>query len=200
MPTGYTAAIAEGITFEKFAMNCARAFGACITMRDDPADKPIPDEFEPSTWHVERITEAEKEIKKLAMIDVKTASELAEIEYKEQMREHEESIRKDNGLLQKYNAMLLKVRNWNPPTPDHVKFKEFMIEQIESSIKFDCISDYRLEHAPKLLTGEEWISKKRAQAVRDLDYHTRENQAEITRAADRTAWVKALRGSLGTPC
>lgn len=33
MPTGYTAAIADGIDFKTFAMNCTRALGACVTLR-----------------------------------------------------------------------------------------------------------------------------------------------------------------------
>ncbi|KKK60691.1 hypothetical protein LCGC14_3021870, partial [marine sediment metagenome] len=31
MPTGYTACIKDGISFEKFVMQCARAMGACVT-------------------------------------------------------------------------------------------------------------------------------------------------------------------------
>lgn len=45
MPTGYTAAIKYGITFKEFALDCARNFGACISMRDEPRETPIPDEF-----------------------------------------------------------------------------------------------------------------------------------------------------------
>jgi len=44
MPTGYTAEIYEGekeVTFEKFALTCARAFGACITIRDEPMSASI---------------------------------------------------------------------------------------------------------------------------------------------------------------
>ena len=37
MPTGYTDKIKDGITFKEYAMGCARAFGALITMRDNPA-------------------------------------------------------------------------------------------------------------------------------------------------------------------
>jgi len=40
--------------FRTFAMSCARAFGALITMRDEPADAPIPDEFKPDPYHMER--------------------------------------------------------------------------------------------------------------------------------------------------
>ena len=45
MPTGYTAGILEGETFEQYALQCAKAFGALVMMRDEPSDAPIPDQF-----------------------------------------------------------------------------------------------------------------------------------------------------------
>jgi hypothetical protein len=47
MPTGYTAGIIDGeiTTFEQFATQCSRAFGATIHMRDNPLDSP----YEPRT-------------------------------------------------------------------------------------------------------------------------------------------------------
>lgn len=53
MPTGYTANIKNGITFEEFALDCARNFGALIIMRDEPKDAPIPEQFEASKHHEE---------------------------------------------------------------------------------------------------------------------------------------------------
>ena len=55
MPTGYTAKIADGQTFEEFILSCARAFGALVEMRDEPADAPIPEEFKPSAYHTTQI-------------------------------------------------------------------------------------------------------------------------------------------------
>lgn len=43
MPTGYTADLMEkGMEFKPFVLQCARAFGALITMRDDSLDAPSP--------------------------------------------------------------------------------------------------------------------------------------------------------------
>ena len=59
MPTGYTAKLMEqGQTFPEFIMSCARAFGALIMMRDDPANAPIPEKFEPSDYHVRALKKA----------------------------------------------------------------------------------------------------------------------------------------------
>lgn len=62
MPTGYTWDIKDEITFEQFIMNCARAFGALVEMRDEPRDKKIPDELKPSDYH-------NKELSKHQMVE-----------------------------------------------------------------------------------------------------------------------------------
>lgn len=54
MPTAYTADIAKGITFKQYAMNCARAFGALIDLRDKPANCEIPDVVYPSDYHLKK--------------------------------------------------------------------------------------------------------------------------------------------------
>ena len=56
MPSGYTSDIYNGkeVTFKDFALGCARAFGACVMQRDDPADekpKIMPEE----SYHARRV-------------------------------------------------------------------------------------------------------------------------------------------------
>lgn len=67
MATGYTHPVAEGTVtdFATFALDCARAFGALITIRDDPPGTPIPDEFTPSTWNAEAKEGAEARLAEL---------------------------------------------------------------------------------------------------------------------------------------
>lgn len=62
MPTGYTAAIADGIDFKTYALSCARAFGALVEMRDEPANAPIPEEFKPSSYYVTSLASAREEV------------------------------------------------------------------------------------------------------------------------------------------
>src|SRR5665213_2401224 len=64
MPTGYTSKLYEGKdqSFNEFVMRCARAFGALITMRDDPSDAPIPDEFTADSYYSERIATTTREL------------------------------------------------------------------------------------------------------------------------------------------
>lgn len=52
MPTGYTSPLYEGkeISFEQFALRCARNFGALVMMREEPLDTPIPEKFNPCEY------------------------------------------------------------------------------------------------------------------------------------------------------
>src|SRR5688572_13460567 len=66
MPTGYTAGILSGETksFKQFAIDCMRAFGATIHMRDEPMDKPY-EPRTPSEYYSKRIGELKKQISDL---------------------------------------------------------------------------------------------------------------------------------------
>lgn len=196
MATGYTMDIAKGITFPQFAMRCARAFGACVTMRDDGPDVPIPDEFKPSPYHVEQLVEVRRRLKELDKLTLEEAENRAKQEYERQSKQVATEIKKSRKLTKQYTVMLEQVKTWKPPTPDHVDFKNFMVQQIESSIKFDGMEEYYKDHPAILLSGPDWLKQEKAKAMWEIDYHTKENQAEIERVASRNMWIKTLRESL----
>lgn len=188
MPTGYTAIIADGVDFQTFVMKCARAMGALITMRDDPDSAKIPEKFEPSDYHPKEIKKAQAMLAQLSKMSLKQSQHAAQKSYEDELTRRQLRISEDGILRQKYNEMLNKVRAWQPPSPDHIEFKKFMIGQIEGSIKQDCslLAYYRSQPIP-LLTAQEWLKKEQDQALRDLEYHIR--------ASSRT-WVQQLRKSL----
>lgn len=196
MPTGYTDRIKDGITFQQFAMGCARAFGACVTMRDDSSDKAIPERFEPSGWNKKELSKAYKELESINGMSVLDAEKLSLIEFAKECKRQTEAITKDRKLMSQYKDMLRQVKQWQPPTPHHIEFKEFMVEQIEGSIKFDGMEEYYIEHPPKKFTGEEWLAEKKAKIQKDIDYHAREDTAKIDRTNQRNQWVDDLRNSL----
>lgn len=198
MPTGYTAPIAEGITFKKYAMGCARAFGALIMMRDDPSDAEIPEEFEPSTYHRDRIEEDSKELKALLSMTVDEATAMAKAAYEKDRKYHSDGISKDKELLGKYQAMLSEVESYVSPSPDHDNFKKFMADQIRESINFDCNSDYhqRALDSSVLLDGRDWIESEKNRLNESLEYHRKNHQEELDRTNRRSEWVKKLRDSL----
>jgi hypothetical protein len=192
MPTGYTAAIDDGIDFKGFALLCARAFGATILMRDDPLDAPIPDEFATTDYHPKAVEAAKArkfDLERMSLKQVKAAAETANHETAEYWRRAND---RRTALRAKYEAMLAQVEAWTPPTPDHEGMKKFMREQIEESIRFDC--------NPAIVPNPQppgvWHAEQLAAADWDIAYHTKAYEEEVERCRLRTEWVRALRKSL----
>lgn len=197
MPTGYTADIKDGITFKTYAMNCARAFGACVLLRDEPGGgEKIPDAFEPSSYHADRAAEAKSELSRIGEMSPAQRDRAAAKAWDEAETYRFERLAAMRAQQQSYEAMLAQVNAWTPPTPEHVGLHEFMREQITKSIDWDCDAPHLLVPA-KRQTGEQWAAERVVALARDIEYHERKHEKEVERAASRTAWVQALRTSLG---
>jgi len=196
MSTGYTSCIKDGITFEKFAMRCARAFGALISMRDDDSDAPIPDEFKPSTYHADALLTASEHLTVVLKMVDEVCEQEAKKEFTKKLADHNRIIREHNELRKQYEAMLEKVKAWTPPSSNHQGLKDFMIEQITSSIKSDCSTKYYEDNKPKIMTGAEWKAARIEEIRYDIEYSLKEDLKEKERAERRTAWVRTLRESL----
>lgn len=196
MPTGYTDAIKDGISFRMFAMNCARAFGACVMLRDESGGgEKIPEAFKPSDYSARRLRETREHIAEIEAMNDAACDKAAAKEWKDESDRREQRIREKTALRLKYEAMLAEAHAWTPPTPDHVELRNFMISQIAQSIDFDCgISQY--DKPPPKLSGAEWRAERLAQLYKDIAYYERENAAEIERTNQRNEWISALRESL----
>jgi hypothetical protein len=193
MPTGYTSKISDGISFNDFVLNCARAFGALVTLRDDMSAS-IPDSFEPSDWDKKELDKYLLKFDDLNNLSILDANKLSLQEFEENYKRKLEYIAKANELKNKYESMLSQVKKWIPPSSEYQNLKDFMISQIEDSIKFDCNTTYYGE--VKLLSGEDWLKKEKENCIRSIEYHTKENNEEIERVSSRNQWIKQLKNSL----
>jgi len=194
MPTRYTADLYEGkeVIFEEFVMKCARAFGALITMRDEPLDAPIPEEFRPSDWHLKEMEKARQRQAEIQSWDEERAEQKAEKAYQKAVRRRNEIIAQNTQIRQRYEKMLAQIQAWIPPTPDHKELKQFMIDQLKGSIEFDCSIPDELQQ----LSGAEYKQQQIAKTQRDIEYHTKEHEKEKRRTRERNNWLRALRESL----
>lgn len=194
MSTGYTAHIKDGIEFNEFVWNCARAFGALIMMLDEPDSAPIP-EFKPSDYHEKALKEAVSALARYKEMSIASADKAALEEYEASCKQHKQWNRESSELEDKYRSMLAKVFEWRPPTKDHEGMKKFMAEQIQESIKFDC----HTREMPEAMRGKEWLELQIETAKRSIDYHTKKHAEEVKRTNDRNEWVKALNASVPMP-
>lgn len=196
MPTGYTQPIADGITFEQFALNCARAFGACITLRDEQGGgEKIPDSFEPSDYHEKALIKARADLAAIQALSPEECESSADHDFKADQASRDDQKARMVDLRQKYEDMLVKVEAWNPPSTDHVGMKEFMYKQITESINWDCSYTHYDEPAVRL-TGTEWREQKMKTILGSIEYHKESHAKEIERTNQRNEWVRLLRTSL----
>jgi len=195
MPTGYTADVGDGKcdNFRDFALTCARAFGALITMRDDPADAPIPDEFEVDEYPMRLLIADRERLNELRGMSAEEAQRRADVAYNEALVYYRQQARKRAETQARYEAMLDQALRWEPPSPDHVEMKSFMVKQLEESIRFDC--GYEMP-APIRQTGDEWLADEIERAQRNAERHAEEHEKAVERAEGRTRWVRQLRESL----
>lgn len=198
MPTGYTYDIENGISFEDFALGCARAFGACLHQRDD-SSKDKPKLREETSYYAEKLPEALAEYGYLQSLDDKQQEEYGEQARNEEIERIQEQLEKKRELEVKYRAMLDKVGAWTPPTSEHVGLKEFMTKQIIDSIQFDCTTNYYVEELQKAITMKpiEFYEKALAMAEWNCKYHEEELEKDEKRVAESNAWIIELYKSLG---
>ncbi|MGY2995493.1 hypothetical protein [Mesorhizobium sp. URHB0026] len=190
MPTGYTAAVVDGsiTTLRQFALQCARGMGACINMRDDAWDAPIPERFEPLTkFYDEGLAKAREVLATVPNYTPEMCENMAAAEWLEASDAHHkyesERIERNHRCLD----MRAAVMDWQTEAEG---IKEFMLQQLGVTL-----DDYPSE-PPKKMAGAEWRADKLAKAERDLAYHEKHRAEEIERTEARNRWLAALRASL----
>jgi len=197
MPTGYTAAIQHGISFERFIMDCARAFDFCVSIRDEvPGGDAIPLVFQPNLYHFHAMELLTQELKELQDMSDDEAEAAATKEWELKEWERKKKLDEKVAMRVAYKAMLVKVEAWNPPTPEHIGLKRFMREQIERGLNFDCCDEFYRDVTPRI-AGPQWRTLRMAEKSESLAYHTKQHQKEVENAARSTEWVRALRESIG---
>ncbi|TVY09852.1 hypothetical protein [Paenibacillus cremeus] len=198
MPTGYTHDVSEGkITDVKdYIMQCARAFGATIMMRDEPLGTPIP-EFEPSTYSKNAIEKARERLKELQCMSNDEIEAQTEGEYQSELKRKKKYAQEKLETKNRYTKMLVDVYAWQAPTSDHGKLKQFCIDQLKESIKWDCdnMEGYYNPESVKKQTAQEWLNSNIERCLRDIEYHSKEWEKEVERTNERNLWVKQLRDS-----
>ena len=198
MPTGYTAGILDGKvnTFEEFATVCTRAFGATIHMRDNPMDSPY-EPRTPSDYHTNSIQSKRERLEEIESMSDEKIVEDFNTQLGEDLKYHQTKMEEDKRNLEKLNSMLESAKSWVPPTEDHQPFRNFMIEQIESTIKVDGDPSY---HVNKMVgikkQMEEGINPKeyREETIQEIksqiSYHETEYQKELVRCKDSNDWME----------
>lgn len=201
MPTGYTAGILDGTIkdFNGFAKLCIRAFGATMHMRDDSFDVEYK-KAEPGDYYS---TQLEKAKQDLIDIEKLTDSEIIDKQKSDLLKSKNRHIKyiEDAKLNEaKLNSILKDVSTWIPPTDNHKEIKNFMINQINETIKFDCSHESYEEKLNEIelelsnLDASKYRESLIKQANWSIDYNT--EHKEIKRCNEANEFVELFFNSL----
>ena len=158
MPTSYTVDVQKGISFKEYALNCAKAFGALVSMRDECSTKEVPEVLMPQKYHLTEQEKAESYVSTLLSMSTKEAESKASSMYIKEENFRQEKLIEYKNIKVNYQEMLIKTKNWVVPSSEHNTLKTFMTTQLEESIVFDCDDEYYRTPTIKL-TGEQWLNK-----------------------------------------
>jgi hypothetical protein len=195
MATGYTADLHDGnpITFQQFVLKCSRAMGAAIMQRDESPDV----EIRERTLDVYYLDQVSKSAAQLQEAIDRPASEWEELQdwtIVEAAAHRDKYLFNRAAMEARYRTMLADVQAWVPPTPEHFGLKAFMIEQIESSIRFDC--GHYTPQVPERVSADLYAQQEIARLTKEHGRDVQRLAEERERVAAQNAWVRALRDSL----
>jgi hypothetical protein len=164
-------------------------------MREEPNSTPLPEKIEPSSYHLDCLVEERKELALLMEMTDEQIQVRIDEEHDKNLQNNQERIKECDVLREKYETMLKQVREWVPPTPDHIGLQNTMKNQIRESISHDCDTDYYEKRDIKC--GPKNWRKVHIQATkRVIEYHEKGHEAEVLQARTQTRWIRQLRVSL----
>lgn len=199
MPTGYTAGIQDGTytEFRDYALHAARNFGACIMQRDDSA-KDLPKFREESAYYKDAYTDALKAYLEWIKSDDEQKLNKFNNDKEIDIKYHLSSIERNNVELERYKKFLNWSKSYNPPTRDHLGYKNFLVEQITSSIDWDCSSSYHENEINRINSRvfETWCEEKEEALYEKCTYSLDGWLKEQKRVRESNKWIQDLYDSL----
>ena len=200
MSTGYTSIIEnskEPIPFPQFALQCARAFGYLMDMRDESFDTPIPEKLKPSPYHMKELKKAKVELARIESLTDAQCEKESKKELAKELKYAEEYLAEHERTTKRYEDMVSKINDWTPPTPEHQPLKRFMLEQIATSLPdLDYARKSLQEAKAKKSNGIIWRERKIKELKEDIVYNTEHHNKEVAQYDECNRWIDQLRKSL----
>jgi len=125
----------KNFNFKDFAFECSRAFGALVSMRDDPMGTPIPQSLPEDTYHKKAYAKAVKILAEWKKLSKKEKEKKIKAQISRSISSTKNQMKKNESGNIKIRAMIKEAQKWNPPTPEHVGLKNFMIKQLFNSLE-----------------------------------------------------------------
>lgn len=188
MPTGYTYPVIEGeiTTATEFAQLCARAF--MWNMRDTGMDAPLrmpePNNYYTSHKVMNRLEELEEWDNSTEEEKYSQWSDYIEATEKRAQDRRDEVAKNREAILPIYN----EINRMDVPST-HQAFKDFMLEQLDMTIRQDATFDdkwYATQSYP------EWVDEHRGYILRSIEVATEGMVKEEEKAKKSREWINGL--------
>jgi len=196
MSTGYTADVSSGkvTDFKEFAMHCATAF--VVAMRDEAIGAKIP-ELKPSEYRRQALEDAKVELARIQCMTDDECAVLAVDDHRKIVEAYRRADAEKLAVRERLLAMRSRAADWRPPTSEHQALKDFMIQQLSSTIEFDTEPSSSRPEVKKL-TGPEWRAEQLESGRRSVAYYAEQWEKEVQRTSSTNLWVSELRKSLAS--
>jgi hypothetical protein len=188
MPTAYTEELGNGQWFQDFVLCCANHF---LPLGDAPTISSYIPEFTPSKYHEQQIPICEEWLSFFLSTSDSELQDVIDREMQEDLKYYGAQVAKMNSLKMAHYEMRNKVLAWIPPTKEHKKLQEFMLNQLSISHEDIYVPKY-----PDRLPVDAYRNKMIKFYTEELTYHKVEHEKEIKEAARNNEWVTQLLGSL----
>lgn len=203
MPTGYTAGIMDGTikTFPEFAKICIRNFGVAMHMRDEELSKPY-EQRVISPYHSGHLSAAKIELEFIKKLSDKEIISKRKGEIEDEIRRYNTyaiECGRQKGVL---TGILNDVLAWIPPTTEHQGIKDFMIQQINSTIDSDADDSFYEKQKEELEFELMFLKADKTRKVYidriqwEVDYHTENLKKEMDRVTASNKWADLFFDSL----
>jgi hypothetical protein len=200
MPSGITSDLYEGkdTTLRGYLMSVGRSMGYAIMQRDEHPAAAVT-EVTASTYHAEAAAKSRQALADLEQLTVAQAWDLAVGEREEAEAKRREHVQKNRDLRARYTRMLAEVEAWEPD-PLVASTKDHALKALRESLDFDCGPEgEELRYWPKPaldFDGAAYITRRRAELQKDIEYHDAEQCKEDQRTIERNRHIAAFLGSL----
>lgn len=199
MATGYTYSVQTGEITElkDYILSCAKSFGAFIHMRDDKISPEIKYK-EIGEYYSRQLENTKNEFEAFKLLSDEAIQKQLDESYERRVQELKDGLKRFDEQKQRYLDMIKKVEKWIPPTEDHVKLKEFALEQLNGSLEFDCSDRSREYYLKKPFKDsiESYRAYKIKSYLKDLEYYSKCYRNELESVEKTNKWIKDLVESL----
>lgn len=206
MPTYYTQLLLEEkeANLAEYAMLCARNFGALFFMRDAPKNSIIPEKIQASPYHFNETYKYKKLLDEFESLSREDKIKILKEESVQRIKSYEEYESKRNLAVIRMETMLEKVNLWMPPSFQHTNLKDFMIAQIEDTLKNEGDGEYyknkikiEMDQFNHGGTVDLLIESKINELKSNIEYHMNQYSRAVADAEASDLWIRQLRISLG---